>query len=130
LADLDEKISPLVPLTVGEKSLWARATRNRSQQVLVDIEPVAHPSENRLRYQCRRALAELRQFNDLNHIASRAVEMLSQITGFDRVMLYRFDADWNGEVIAEAAAAGIASYRTQRGGGPRQSTCTHHFHAR
>ena len=24
-----------------------------------------------------------------------------QITGFDRVMVYRFDADWNGEVVAE-----------------------------
>ena len=23
------------------------------------------------------------------------------VTGFDRVMVYRFDAEWNGEVIAE-----------------------------
>ena len=25
-----------------------------------------------------------------------------RITGFDRVMIYRFDHDWNGEVVAEA----------------------------
>jgi light-regulated signal transduction histidine kinase (bacteriophytochrome) len=48
--------------------------------------------------------------SDLKTIASRAVDLLGEITGFDRVMLYRFDADWNGEVIAEAAVAGIASY--------------------
>ena len=23
------------------------------------------------------------------------------LTGFDRVMVYRFDRDWNGEVVAE-----------------------------
>ena len=110
LADLDEKLSPLVSLSVGENYFWARASRNNSRQVLVDIEPVSDHAENRLRYQCRQCVTELRQLSDLNSIASRAVEILGEITGFDRVMLYRFDADWNGEVIAEAAVAGIASY--------------------
>ena len=30
-----------------------------------------------------------------------AVEEMRRLTGFDRVMVYRFDAEWNGEVIAE-----------------------------
>jgi light-regulated signal transduction histidine kinase (bacteriophytochrome) len=33
-----------------------------------------------------------------------------RLTGFDRVMVYRFDPDWNGEVIAEAKAAGVKPY--------------------
>lgn len=32
------------------------------------------------------------------------------LTGFDRVMVYRFDEDGSGEVVAEAARAGIGSF--------------------
>ena len=32
------------------------------------------------------------------------------LTGFDRVMLYRFDEEWNGTVVAEAAAEGLGSF--------------------
>jgi light-regulated signal transduction histidine kinase (bacteriophytochrome) len=65
LADLDEKLFPLVPLSVGEKSLWVRASRNSSRQVLVNIEPVADHSENKLRYQCHQCVTELRQLREL-----------------------------------------------------------------
>ncbi|WP_116450239.1 SpoIIE family protein phosphatase [Blastococcus litoris] len=37
--------------------------------------------------------------DELTDVLARDVRAL---TGFDRVMVYRFDADWNGEVIAEA----------------------------
>lgn len=33
-----------------------------------------------------------------------------QATGFDRVMVYRFDRDWHGEVIAEAKADDLNSF--------------------
>ncbi|WP_324273505.1 SpoIIE family protein phosphatase [Blastococcus brunescens] len=32
------------------------------------------------------------------------------VTGFDRVMVYRFDAEWNGEVIAEARRDGLEPF--------------------
>jgi light-regulated signal transduction histidine kinase (bacteriophytochrome) len=32
------------------------------------------------------------------------------VTGYDRVMVYRFHEDWSGEVIAEAAAKDMGSY--------------------
>ncbi|MDY7103599.1 MAG: SpoIIE family protein phosphatase [Actinomycetota bacterium] len=34
-------------------------------------------------------------------VAEAAAVAVRQLTGFDRVMVYRFDAEWNGEVIAE-----------------------------
>ncbi len=43
----------------------------------------------------------------LSTIAAREVRRLS---GFDRVMVYRFDDEWNGEVIAEASAGNTVSY--------------------
>ena len=39
-----------------------------------------------------------------------AVE-IRRLTGFDRVMVYRFDSDWNGEVVAEDKSADVQSYR-------------------
>jgi len=36
---------------------------------------------------------------------------IRRLCGFDRVMVYRFDPEWNGEVIAEDKAAEAHSYR-------------------
>ncbi len=37
-------------------------------------------------------------------------DIVRKVTGFDRVMVYRFDADWNGEVIAEAREDSMDSF--------------------
>ena len=41
-------------------------------------------------------------------------ELLTQafrsITGYDRIMIYRFHSDWSGEVIAETTTAALGSY--------------------
>ncbi|MGZ3860287.1 MAG: GAF domain-containing protein [Flavisolibacter sp.] len=39
-----------------------------------------------------------------------AIEELKKISGFDKIMLYRFDEEWNGDVIAEVREAGMDSY--------------------
>jgi PAS domain S-box-containing protein len=44
---------------------------------------------------------------ELSELAAREIHRLS---GFDRVMVYRFDEEWNGEVIAESAAPSPVSY--------------------
>ncbi len=45
---------------------------------------------------------------------SRALEIAAQevkaVSGFDRVMVYRFHEDWHGEVVAEAIAEGMGSF--------------------
>lgn len=39
-----------------------------------------------------------------------AIEELKNISGFDKIMLYRFDEEWNGDVIAEVKEEGMDSY--------------------
>jgi light-regulated signal transduction histidine kinase (bacteriophytochrome) len=39
-----------------------------------------------------------------------AARQVLAITGFDRIMIYRFDDDGNGEVIAESTRAGVESF--------------------
>ncbi|MEY3880579.1 MAG: hypothetical protein RIQ94_1375, partial [Pseudomonadota bacterium] len=38
------------------------------------------------------------------------VALVRQFTGFDRVMIYRFDTNWDGEVIAESRVETASSY--------------------
>jgi two-component system, chemotaxis family, sensor kinase Cph1 len=39
-----------------------------------------------------------------------AVRELKRISGFDGVMMYRFDKDWNGTVVAEEKSSGLENY--------------------
>ncbi|MBD5655562.1 MAG: EAL domain-containing protein [Candidatus Eremiobacteraeota bacterium] len=50
----------------------------------------------------RTPIARLEQATDVSTLASVAATEVRAISGFDRAMVYRFDEDWNGEIIAEA----------------------------
>jgi len=47
------------------------------------------------------------EFDDFIQIVP---DIVRKLTGFDRVMVYQFDPDWNGEVIAEARDQNIDSF--------------------
>ncbi|RJK93867.1 GAF domain-containing protein [Vallicoccus soli] len=55
----------------------------------------------------RGAVAELNRTTSLRALYQVAAEAVRGLTGFDRVMVYRYDADWNGEVVAEAKRADL-----------------------
>ena len=46
-------------------------------------------------------LSRLQSASDLGALCDVLAAQVRELTGFDRVMVYRFDADWNGEVVAE-----------------------------
>ncbi len=48
--------------------------------------------------------------SDVATVATQAASLVRRLTGFDRVMIYRFDSTWNGEVMAEACVEGIEPY--------------------
>lgn len=48
---------------------------------------------------------------NLAAVCEAAVQQLQRISGFDSVLLYRFDEDWNGTVIAEVVGEGMTSYK-------------------
>jgi two-component system, chemotaxis family, sensor kinase Cph1 len=50
-------------------------------------------------------LTRMEQTTDLVELFHRAAEEIRLLSGFDRVMIYRFDRDWNGEVTAEATGS-------------------------
>lgn len=48
--------------------------------------------------------------DDLTVYLSAVADQVAVLTGFDRVMVYRFDSKWDGEVVAEARHPDMQSY--------------------
>lgn len=64
--------------------------------------------------QIRAYVDELQTMPTVEALNALAAAQVRRITGFDRVMIYRFDAQWNGTVVADALEA--AGYRVEEAG--------------
>ena len=58
----------------------------------------------------RTFMARLQEVNGVTELSQLAAEEVRRITGFDRVLVYRFDNDWHGHVIAESRVERLTSY--------------------
>ena len=55
-------------------------------------------------------LQRLQAAQDLDTLCDALAQEVRDLTGFDRVMVYRFDPDWNGEVVAERRRADLEPF--------------------
>ncbi|ACJ00586.1 photoactive yellow protein [Rhodospirillum centenum] len=73
--------------------------------VVLDLEPLtARPGEApvcSLLAAVEADVAVIRQASSLTGLAQACARSVRVLTGFERAIVYRFDADWHGEVIAE-----------------------------
>ena len=67
-----------------------------------------------LRAEVGRALASMDAASTVVALCNSVVHHVQAMTHFDRVMLYRFDTEWNGEVVAESVRPGVNPYLGQR----------------
>ena len=78
---------------------------------IAEVEPASAPGERPDWMQLfGDAIDALRSAGDFDDLVSRAAQRVKRMTGFDRVMVYRFDDEWNGHVIADAREAGMESF--------------------
>ena len=56
------------------------------------------------------AIQRLSQLAEVDDIRRRTVEVVREITGYDRVMMYRFADDGHGEVVAESSEPEMEEY--------------------
>lgn len=73
-------------------------------RAILELEPSGHdlPEFAHVYRRVRRSVARLRATHSVHTMCEVAAREVRHMTGFDRVMIYRFDPDWHGEVIAEA----------------------------
>lgn len=55
-------------------------------------------------------LSRMKAAPDLAELSRVAATEVRRLSGFERVMIYRFDQEWIGEVIAEALGSSLVSY--------------------
>lgn len=80
--------------------------------LVVDLEPAPPIAENFARHHRRlqEAMTAMNELGDLPKLYQLAAQTVSDLTGYERVMVYRFDADWHGEVVSEVLTADVDSY--------------------
>ncbi len=84
---------------------WTGLLRCGGPAVLLELEPEPVPDPAAARaalVSLNTAVATLRNEPDPASACAAAARHLRALTGFDRVMAYRFMPDWSGAVIAEA----------------------------
>ncbi len=95
----------------GRRLRWDVFCHRHGDLLFLEFEP-AMPVTQSLPYyrQLRSTFGHIYASKDVRGLCRRAALAVREITDFDRVMVYRFDDDWNGEVIAEAIKDGLDPY--------------------
>jgi PAS domain S-box-containing protein len=94
----------------GGETLQLNAHRI-GRHICVDIEPLKPAiAQSSPIASAQSVLETFRQPVSCQQLCELAVDGLSSITGYDRVIAYRFCEDGHGEVIAEARGAGVEPF--------------------
>ncbi|MGD1858491.1 MAG: GAF domain-containing protein [Leptolyngbyaceae cyanobacterium] len=115
LAKEFETVNPLrFEIWVGEEIRTFSAVAHRTEaavilelELVADQEVVSFFDFYRL---VKRPVSQIQQTQTLEELCQSAVETVAQISGFDRVMIYQFDEDGSGSVIAEAKRDDLTPY--------------------
>lgn len=69
-------------------------------KLYLELEPSSHKTTN-FNNRLGKIITEIQLADTEELLYQKTTSLLKQIGGYDRVMVYRFDREWNGEVIAE-----------------------------
>lgn len=81
---------------------------------LEDLEATGVGTLEALYPQMREGIRRMQASHDFETLLTCTAEEVRSLTGFDRVLIYRFDEQWNGTVIAEDGNGRLPSYRGLR----------------
>jgi diguanylate cyclase (GGDEF)-like protein len=111
-ADEDPPVTPVRVADADGSSTDHQLRVHRSDGLLVaefepnsnGVDPTAFVRE------VSAAMTGMQGVSGVHEVSQRAAAEVKRLTGYDRVMVYRFDADGHGEVIAEAREPELAPF--------------------
>jgi chemotaxis family two-component system sensor kinase Cph1 len=74
------------------------------------LVPAKEDSFSQMYQKLRVSMASIESASDLKETCSVATRELKRMSGFDKVMIYQFDEEWNGTVLAEEAEPSMERY--------------------
>ncbi|WP_440995379.1 diguanylate cyclase [Arhodomonas sp. SL1] len=95
----------------GPRMAFHLTAYRTGDRVVVEGEPVPRQPRRTLQGAFSRELAALTEAPTVSALLQRLTEGVRAITDHERVLVYRFDSDWNGAVIAEDLEEGMAGFR-------------------
>ncbi|MCH2487808.1 MAG: GAF domain-containing protein, partial [Erythrobacter sp.] len=99
---------------VGGKGPFDCAIHATDGLTVIEIEPSASEEMDRQLRMLQPILRQLERTDDLLELCQQASDRLRELLGFDRVMVYRFQPDESGAVIAESVEDGYDSFHGLR----------------
>lgn len=104
-ADL-RTVNPIKIQFADAAGIWDAVARRSQGLLLLELESAARddPSFLDVYRKINTALEDIGAARDLAELYRVTVEHVRDLTGYDRVMIYEFDAEWNGKVVAEVRA--------------------------
>ncbi|MEQ7874572.1 HWE histidine kinase domain-containing protein [Sphingomonas sp. ASV193] len=78
--------------------------------IIIEGEPSTERNYGDATGTVRSMISRLDQAPDLKAFYNEGARQVRALTGFDRVMVYRFDEDLSGHVVAESVKSGIGSF--------------------
>lgn len=106
-------LAPIKLTARGSGTAFDAIMHHGPEGLIVELE--TSPSHSDISFvgfyqQVRVAVARLQRLSTVVALCQRAAVEVRAMTGFDRVMAYRFDDEGNGHVIAESMREGLESY--------------------
>jgi chemotaxis family two-component system sensor kinase Cph1 len=101
---LDDNPVHVLTLSMGGGAMCFDAIAHRRQGVLVlELEPAPQEAEWQDTYALvRQAIPQIQGARTLTQMFDVVAQQVRRLNGFDRVMVYQFDADGHGSVVAES----------------------------
>ncbi len=98
----------------GDKIIHFDGIVHRCHQILIlELEPAFSENDNayfRFYHLVKQAMSKLQGTATVTELSEILAKEVKKITGFDRVMVYRLDNNWNGIVIAEEKPEYLTAY--------------------
>jgi chemotaxis family two-component system sensor kinase Cph1 len=109
---LDNRPPFKVPFTLSFSGKdYLAVVHEQNDSLLLELEEqTASTSFVNIYQQLKYAMEAINHAPDIEDACKVAADQLKALSGYDKVMVYRFDKDWNGTVIAEALVPGMESY--------------------
>ncbi|PYE83758.1 bifunctional diguanylate cyclase/phosphodiesterase [Pseudoroseicyclus aestuarii] len=90
------------------------ALHRQTDRILIEIEPALEAPNKSMADLIQPHVEQVRGDRTLTEIAEAAADAVRKMTGFDRVLVYRFAEDASGEVIAESRDGALPSFLGHR----------------
>lgn len=97
------QVNPIKIQFTGAGEMWNAVAQRSQGLLLLEIEPSVSgdPSFLDVYRKINAAVEAIGAAADLTELYQITVRSVKQLTGYQRVMIYEFDAEWNGRVVAE-----------------------------